>query len=237
MLRDRYDPLNLFVLVSALGLETDRVLAHLDTLLDDDQLFQLVRADLSRRSPRTLNDGRPSTPVEVILRMLVVKHRSGWSYAQTEHWVSDSLVLRQFCRVYLQPVPDDTTLIRWAKLIQPATLHQKLDHVIDLARQLRVTRGRKLRIDSTVVETNIHVPVDSTLLGDGIRVLNRTIHRAKQLMQPASAQAQLNFRNRTRSAGRVMRRLIAAGHQRGEQAQERLRDDYRQLIELTERVV
>jgi transposase, IS5 family len=63
-------------------------------------------------------------------------------------------------------VPDDTTLIRWANLREPTTLKRLLDHVVDLARQHHVTRGRKLRLDSTVVATNIHYPVDSTLLAD-----------------------------------------------------------------------
>src|SRR6478609_5678732 len=130
MLRDRYDPMNIFDLVPALSLEMEPVLTKLDALLDDDQLFQLVKADLAQRYPHTLTDGRPSTPVEVILRMLVVKHLYGFSYAQTEQWVGDSLVLRQFCRLYLARVPDDTTLIRWANTIQPQTLHQLLDHIV-----------------------------------------------------------------------------------------------------------
>ena len=171
MLRDRYEPMNIFALVPALSFTIEPVLARLDSLLDDDALFQQIKADLARRFPRTLIDGRPSTPVEVILRLLVVKHLHGWSYAQTERWVSDSLVLRQFCRLYLQPVPCDTTLIRWANLIRPETLHRLLDHVVGLARSLKVTHGRKLRLDGTVVETNIHHPTDSTLLHDGVRVL------------------------------------------------------------------
>ena len=140
MLRDRYDPMNLFELVPALGMQLDPVLMQLDQLLDDDVLFGAVKADLAKRFPRTLIDGRPSTPIEVILRMLVVKHLYDWSYEHTEQWVADSLVLRQFCRAYAERVPDDTTLIRWANLIQPATLHQLLDQVVELARQSKVTR-------------------------------------------------------------------------------------------------
>jgi transposase, IS5 family len=237
MLRDRYEPMDLFELVPALSMATDPVLTRLDTLLEDDRLFRMVKADLSCRFPRTLIDGRPSTPVEVILRMLLVKHLYGWSYEQTECWVGDSLVLRQFCRVYAERVPDDTTLLRWANTIRPDTLHQLLDHVVDLARQLRVTRGRKLRVDSTVVATDIHFPVDSALLGDGVRVLNRAIQRARQLVQPVGEQARTRFRARTRSVHKVMRRLIAASRRRGEQAIAQLCDDYRQLIGLTERVV
>src|SRR5690348_16588769 len=182
MLRDRYSAMNLFDLVPALSAQMEPVLTQLDALLDDDRLFQTVRADLARRHPRTLCDGRPSTPAEVILRLLVVKHLYGWSYRQTEQWVGDSLVLRQFCRVYLQPVPDATTLLRWAQTIQPATLHTFLDHVVELAREHQVTRGRKLRVDNTVVETNIHHPVDSGLIIDGVRMLGRLLRRAKPLV-------------------------------------------------------
>jgi IS5 family transposase len=213
------------------------VLTQLDTLLDDDVLFQSVKHDLTRRFPRTSSFGRPSTPVEVILRMLVVKHLYDWSYQQAEQWVSDSLVLRQFCRVYVARVPDDTTLIRWANLIQPATLQQLLDHVVDLARQHHVTRGRKLRLDSTVVATNIHYPVDSTLLADGVRVLTRTIQRAKPILHETVDRARTLFRNRTRSVRRVTKQLIDATRRGSEQAKQEVQECYQQLLDLTEQVV
>ena len=146
MLRDRYEPQNLFEMVAALSLKMEPVLARLDKLLDDDALFDGVRADLAQRYPHSQQSGRPSTPVEVILRMIIVKHLYGWSYEETEYNVSDSLVLRQFCRIYLNAVPDDTTLIKWANVIQPQTLHALLDHVTELARSLKVTRGRKLPV-------------------------------------------------------------------------------------------
>jgi IS5 family transposase len=79
MLRDRYAALNIFDLVQALSAQMEPVLTHLDAPLDDDQLFQTVRADLAQRHPRTLCAGGPSTPTEVILRLLVVKHLYGWS--------------------------------------------------------------------------------------------------------------------------------------------------------------
>ncbi len=162
MLRERYVRQDLFEQIGTVGVEMEPVLMQLDQLLDDDGLFERVKDNLSQRYPRTLETGRQSTPVEVILRMLVVKHLYGWSYEQTEQWVSDSLVLRQFCRVYLEKVPDNTTLVRWANVMQPSSLQVLLDHVVELARQLKVTRGRKLRIDGTVVETNIHHPTDSS---------------------------------------------------------------------------
>lgn len=237
MLRDRYAPMNLFDHIPALGMETDAVLFQLDALLDDDVLFQTVKADLCRRFPRTASFGRPSTPVEVILRLLVVKHLYHWSYAQTEQWVSNSLVLRQFCRVYAARVPDDTTLLRWATLIQPQTLQHLLDHVVALARQQHVTRGRKLRLDSTVVATNVHYPVDSTLLADGVRVLARTIRRAKPILEGTIERAHTLFRDRTRSVRQITKQLIDAARRRGEQAIQDVQERYQELLDLTQQVV
>src|ERR1041384_6150833 len=178
MLRDRYAAMQLFALVPALELRFEPELAELDRLLEDDQIFEQIKADLSRRRPHTTETGRPSTPVEVIQRLLVVQHLYDWSYAQTEHFVGDSLVLRQFCRLGLEPVPHHTTLMRWSNVLQPETMHRLLDRVTELASSLKVTRGRKLRIDSTVVASAIHYPTDSTLLFDGVRVLSRWAQHA-----------------------------------------------------------
>jgi IS5 family transposase len=237
MLRDRYEPMNVLALVSAPGMELDPILTELDYLLDDDVLFQTVKADLAQRHPRTLTDGRPSTPVEVILRMLVIKHLYGWSYDQTCELVAGSLVLRQFCRIYLAAVPRDTTLLRWANLIRPATLHQLHDQLVAVAQRWKVTRGRKLRIDGTVVETNIHYPVDSTLLGDGVRVLTRTIQRAKAVLPDRVNISRTAFRNRSRSVRHVMKGLIDAARRRGEGAADALQASYRRLVDLTTQVV
>src|SRR5215204_4379724 len=122
MIVDRYDPMNIFEMVPKLELGFEPELRELDRLLEDDELFSVVKADLAKRYPNSERLGRHSTPVEVILRMLVVKRLYGWSYQQTKHFVSDSLLLRQFCRLYLEAAPDDTTLIRWANTIGAQTV-------------------------------------------------------------------------------------------------------------------
>src|SRR4051812_8288263 len=101
MLGHRYNRTDLFALVPQLGLRFEPQLEPLDRPLDDDAILDRVRDDLARRYPRTRTRGRPSTPVEVILRMLVVMRPYSWSYEQAEYFVNDSLVLRQFCRVDL----------------------------------------------------------------------------------------------------------------------------------------
>jgi IS5 family transposase len=233
MLRERSDPYSLFDAVPRLQLRFEPELARLDGLLDDEPLFRLVRDDLARRYPRTTETGRPSTPVEVVLRLLVVKRLYDWSYADAVRFVADSLVLRQFCRLGLEPVPDRTTLLRWARCVRPATLHALLDRVVDLARAGRVTRGRKLRTDGAVVQTDVHPPSDSSLLADGVRVVSRLLGRARRLLGAAGGGP---FRDRTRAAkrlsravGRATARAIARGEPRGSGAAARA-PLYRRLV-------
>jgi IS5 family transposase len=236
MIVDRYDPINLFEMVPKLKLEFEPELAQLDELLDDDELFLLVKADLVKRYPNSARLGRHATPVEVILRMLVVKRLYGFSYEQTEHFVNDSIVLRQFCRLYLEGAPDDTTLIRWANQIGPETVASLNERAVELARSLKVTRGRKLRVDSMVVETNIHHPTDSALLSDGVRVLSRLLRRAKKAL-PTEVAGQLGkelFRTRNRSVRRVSQQLHRIARRKGEKACKELKEAYQKLIAITQ---
>jgi IS5 family transposase len=233
MLQDRYEKDKFFETIIKLTIEMDPVLAQIDVLLDDEELYQLIRNDFTKRFPLTEVTGRKSTPVEVVLRMLTIKQLYGLSYEQTEYQVRDSLVLRQFCRVYFNDVPDDTTLIRWANLVKAETLAAFNQRVTKMATQLKVTRGRKLRTDGTVVETNIHAPSDSHLLEDSVRLIGRTLQRAKQVISKQTGLADKVFRNRIRSArktGRQIRRLITRQKEAGKQA-------YRKLVKITKQTV
>jgi IS5 family transposase len=234
MIVDRYDPINLFEMVPKLKLEFEPELAQLDELLDDDELFKLVKADLVKRYPNSGKLGRHSTPVEVILRMLVVKRLYGFSYEQTERFVCDSIVLRQFCRLYLESAPDDTTLIRWANTVGAETIEALNDRAVELARSLKVTRARKLRVDSTVVETNVHHPTDSRLLSDGVRVVSRLLRRAKKALdEDATRLGKEAFRTRNRSVRRLTKKLHRMALRKGEKAAEELQEAYRKLVRIT----
>src|SRR3954471_24482025 len=235
MLRNRYDRTDLFALVPQLGLRLEPQLEQLDRLLDDDELFDLVRGDLARRYPRTQSRGRPSTPVEVILRMLVVMRLYGWSYQQTEFFVNDSLVLRQFCRVYLERVPDDTTLIRWANTMGPETLRTLNDRVVQLARSLKAPRGRKLRVDTTAVETNIHFLTDGGLVGDGVRVVSRLLRRAKAVPGAAASGLKEAFRSRVRAVRRLSQQLHRIARRKSDEGRAALKTAYGRLVAIGKR--
>jgi transposase, IS5 family len=234
MIVDRYEPVNLFALIPARYATFEPHLQALDRLLDDDMIFQRVKQDLAHRYPQSLTKGRHSTPVEVILRMLVVKRLYRWSYEDTERFVFDSLLLRQFCRIYWEDVPDDTTLNRWANLITPSTLEAIHERVVQLARERKVTRGRKLRVDSAVVETNIHHPTDSSLLADGVRVISRLLRRARAVLGTGTGLGNEVFRTRNRSVRRVIQQLHRVARRKGEEAAEELTDTYRRLLRIAQ---
>ena len=234
MLRDRYenDP-SFWTIIEQLAIEMEPELAQIDKILDDDELYQLIKHDMSQRYPRTLETGRPSTPVEVNLRMLAVKRLYGFTYRTTAWYVKDSLVLRWFCRAYFNAVPDHSTFNRWALLIKPETLVAFNERVDQLARELKVTRGRKLRTDGTVVETNIAYPRDSKLLADGVRVLCRTIKCVKQVIRDTSKAAAQTFRDRRRSARNQARRIANCARRTSEAAKQEMRQAYQRLVEVT----
>jgi IS5 family transposase len=237
MLVDCYTREDVFAQVPKLAHEIDPVLRKLDGLLDDDTLYQQVRADFGKRYRSTLVHGRHSTPVEVLLRMLILKHLYQWSYKECEGRVADSLVLRWFCRVAFHEVPDASTLWRWEQTLRPETVHALVDRVVQLARQARVTKGRKLRLDATCVQTNIHHPTDSGLLVDSVRVLSRFVQRAKGLVKDQMSNVRQACRSRLRTARQVAQTLHRQLRRKVEEKEAQQKELYQKLIQTTEQMV
>jgi IS5 family transposase len=233
MLRDNYAEDKVFADIIQLVPCMDPVLAKVDAYLEDDELFQLIRADFSKRWTNTLLTGRNSTPVEVILRMLVVKRLYQYSYRETERVVTDSLTLRQFCRVYLNPVPDEKTLMRWNNLLRGETLEKFNARVAELAVEHKVTKGKKLRTDGTVVESNIHPPSDSRQLADSVRVLERTVQQARCLSQAVRDVVRKTGKRLTQKARDIARCIGEAARKRTEAGKEAGKRLYRRLVEQT----
>jgi transposase, IS5 family len=123
--------------------QSTALLKRLDILLDDDELLEQVRADLARRYRLTTQHGRHSTPVEVILRLIVLKGLFNWGFRQTEAQVTRTPLLCWFCRVPASQVPDGTTLMRWSHLIGPETMQQITQRVVGAL--LPSKRSRKTR--------------------------------------------------------------------------------------------
>lgn len=206
---------------------------QVDAVLADRELVQIVYEALARRWPHSRTRGRPATPAEVVLRLLLLKHMRNWSYRVLEREVRANLVYRQFTRVGAQKVPDAKTLGKLAVALGPQIIEQLHRRVVAIACEKRIVRGRRLRLDTTVVETDIHYPTDSSLLGDGVRVLTRTMKRIAKI----AGRAGTRLRDRTRTVGYRVREIARASRSRVAQGQERLKVSYRKLLYHTARVV
>ncbi len=122
-----------------------------DGLLEDEQLLETIYEAQGERYPQSRRRGREQTPAEVVLRLLLLKHIRNWSYDVLEREVRANLVYRAFTRVGDGKVPDAKTMARLGQLIGPEVIEELHQRIVQLAQEHGVTRGRKLRVDTTVV--------------------------------------------------------------------------------------
>jgi IS5 family transposase len=204
-----------------------------DKLLDDEELIDRVYEAQADRHEQSATRGRSQTPAEIVLRLLLLKHVRNWSYDILEREVRANLAYRDFCRIGLNKVPDAKTLARIGQVISGdviAELHRRL---VQLAQESGVVRGRKMRVDTTVVETNIHYPTDSSLLGDGARALTRTMKKVEK----QSGSLKRKVRDRTRSVNKRVFVIALAARHKGSEGEERRRKQYRELLRLSRQIV
>ena len=206
---------------------------HADQALNDDQLLDIVQQELSKRCKKSKTRGRPATPAEVVLRMLLLQHMRDWSYADVSREVRANLVYRQFTGIGGGKVPDDKTMGRLGRQRGPEVIAKLHRRVVSIAQDKQVVTGRKMRVDTTVVETHIHYPTDSTLLGDGVRVRTRVLRKVAEVAGEVCAK----LRDRTRSVKLRVLEIGRASRDKSEKGQEKLKTAYGKLLESASRVV
>src|ERR1700692_4142875 len=131
-------------------------LRKIDTLLEDEAVIEVVALGLEARRPESRRRGGFGTPAEIVIRMLILKHLFAWSYDDLEREVRANLVYRAFTHIDAGEVPDAKTILKIARALGPAVIEQVHRQVIEVAKRAAVTHGRRFRIDTTVVETNVH---------------------------------------------------------------------------------
>jgi Transposase DDE domain/Transposase domain (DUF772) len=206
---------------------------HADRVLADEQIVSAVHEALAQRHPKSRSRGRRGAPAETVLRLLILKHVRNWSYDVLEREVRANLVYRDFTRVGGGKTPDAKTRGRWGVALGPEVLKQIHERMVRIAQDNGVTTGRRMRVDTTVVETNIHHPTDSTLLGDGVRVLTRLMKKIANIAGAAGTK----LRDRTRSVKLRLLEIGRVARSKGPVRQDRLTQHYRRLLEATSRVV
>jgi len=206
---------------------------HADQVLEDEQLVSTVYEALVKRSPKSRTRGRRGTPAEVVMRLLLLKHIRNWSFDVLEREVRANLVYRDFTRVGASKVPDSKSMGRWELALGPDAVQKFHERVVGIAHGNNVVKGRKMRLDTTVVETNIHYPTDSNLLGDGVRVLIRAMKRIAEIAGEQGAK----LRDRSRSVKFRILEIGRIARTKGGPNRERLQQGYEKLLSTVGRVV
>ena len=212
------------------GVHLDPLLQGILGFLDDHAtLVEQVRQDLTRglKNPNTGRSG--ITPAQA-LRSLVLMRIKNWDYRELRERINDGYTLRNFTDFDSQRVPQHDAFNRAFNRLAPATLQAINRAVVEAAVQLGLEDGKQLRVDTTVVETDIHYPTDATLLWDTVRTLTRLVDKLHREL-PRGVQG---FPNRTRSARRRMQELERMSATQRHTQQE---PKYRELLRITGQVL
>src|SRR5256712_11383927 len=212
------------------GVRLEPTLKAIADFLDQHgAIVQRVRHDLVRglKKPTT---GRTGLTAPQVLRSMILMRVKNWDYRELRERIADGYTLRHFTAFNSQRVPKHDAFNRAVNRLTPATLQAVNDTVIRVAVNLGLEDGTKLRVDTTVVETDIHHPTDNTLLWDSVRVLTRLVRKLAAVL-PAGVGS---FTNRTRSARRRMQEIQRMTARERHRRQVRT---YRALIRITEQVV
>ena len=213
------------------GIDLDPILKKISSFLDDHpKIVEMVRQDLERnlKKPRT---GRKGLTPEQTLRSFILRRVKNWDYRELRDRIADGFTLRQFTRFWSKPVPKKhDAFSRAFNRLRLETLETINDLVVRGAVDLGLEDGKKLRVDTTVSETDIHHPTDNTLMWDVVRVVTRLVGRLDDILPKGIS----GFTNRTRSARRRMQEIQRMADKERHKHQE---EKYRELIRTTEQVV
>jgi transposase, IS5 family len=215
---------------SWLDLDHAKELQAISRLLDEHPtIAELVLQDLRRvAGSKQTGTGAGGMSAEQVLRALLLKQMNGFSYRQLAYHLADSRTYRTFCRLGItDPVPKKSALARNIKALRPETLQAIHRIVIRAAAEQGIEKGRKVRIDATVVGSPIHHPTDSELLWDGVRKLTDLMQKARKLL----GSRYVSFPNRTRRAKRRRQEILNA-----QRKPQRRKASYRDLLAVTDEV-
>jgi IS5 family transposase len=166
--------------------------------------------------------------------MMYLKFRYNLGYETLCREVSDSISWRVFCHIPVcAEVPDYTTLAKLTKRFGEDTLEKLNSLILQKALEKKLIKAKKIRIDTTVVKSNIHHPTDASLLSDGVKVLTRLVKKVKD----AGIAVKAEFQDRTRSVKKRILNIVKFTKNRTNEAKENVRKTVKELVEITKDVL
>ena len=216
------------------GVRLEPLLRAICDFLDKQPaLVERVRRDLVRGLKQP-DHGRRGLTAAQVLRALVLMRVKDWDYRELRERIADGITLRAFTNFYCEEVPKHDAFNRSFNRLTPATLKAINELIVEAAVKLGLEDGSKLRVDTTVVEADIHHPTDNTLLWDVVRVLTRLLGKPAEALELRRI---AGFRYRSRAAHRRMYEVQRMTTRQRQGAGSRHIATYRALIAIAEEVV
>jgi len=198
-------------------------LAIIDELLDDERFLQ----PFIEKHPTKSKMGRPTYPIEKYLRLMVLKRKYHLGYESLIKEVGDSITWRRFCRIAInEDMPDPTTLIHARKRYGDEVVSQLNEALLQKLKEKEILKHRKLRTDTTVIESDIHHPTDATLLQDGIKVITRLVQKIRKV----ASHAVQGFEDRT---GEIKQKILSIA----KVLRRRTRESWEEVDKITQEVI
>ena len=203
-------------------------LKKIDELLRDPQLFTPFKEKFSKKR------GRPTVPVATYIRLMYLKNRYQFGYESLVDEVSDHIKWRKFCQIPLdKKVPDSTTLIKLTQKYGPEMIETINEKLLNQLKVKKILKCKKLRMDSTVVESNIHYPTDAGLLSDSVKKITTIIKEIKE----QGVATQTKFRERTRTVRKTILKLCKNLRKKATSKKESIKEQTKKLLTITKDVL
>lgn len=210
----------------------DADLRDADEILNDDEFIDILWRSFCRASPRSSSRGAPRMALNRVLRTGALKHIRNWSLRGLGREIQRNLDYRAFTQIFDEKPRSVSALSRNLARVDAQAVRELNERLCELARGKGVVSGRKFRQDTTVCESNIHYPNDSSLLQDGVRVAQRLAERAEELVPLIE-----RMRDRSRAVLHRVLEIGRASRSRKADASERREKSYRALLRITRSVV
>lgn len=202
----------------------------LQVVCADARVRLAVRHDLVPWRTRAATRGAPALAANVTICVAVLRRLMSWSYRTTMDELNVNAGWRWVCQLYLERVPNFRTIQEREAKLKPKTIRLIHEVVVAWGTRLGVTQAKKLRVDGSVTETNIHYPTDSGLLDDAARVLSRLVKQARHLLQPHTAADKIWFRDRHRQAHHPARDIRRLSRSKAKNTAKSSRKLYKKLL-------
>lgn len=198
-------------------------LGKASTILEKDRrILDVVAGDF--KSPKDSKAGAKGMTIEQVVRTAILKQMCKLSYDDLYDELSDNISYRRFAKIHDCKAPKKTALNENIKRISPASWEATNKVIIKVAKELKVEDGKRVRMDSTGVESNIHYPTDGELLWDCVRVLDRIM----EVVMEEYPDMEFGFSNHTKRAKRRRYKIVNTS------SKERRDEAYKDLLKVSE---